>query len=132
VKKILFLLTMCFTLALSSAYAQDAAGYMAVKDTITNADTSSHEMTITGGKSAISFQVNVIKLTGTVAGSVKVWGSVDGSTYGTTAVSTTALTDATANYLVTFTANHYKKYKVDVITTGTSTASTRTYYLYRK
>jgi len=130
-KKILFLIL--FSAIGFVSYSQsDNAGYLAVKDTLTNAEAVSQELALTGVKANVSFQVNVIKLTGTVAGTIKVFGSVDGTTYGTTAVTTTNLTDATANYLIAYTTNSYKSYRVTVETTGTSTASFRTYYLYRK
>lgn len=119
-------------LGMSVNAQQSYEGYMSAKDTLTNAQTVTKEVVIAGPKSNITFQVNVIKLTGTVAGTIKVFGSTDGTTYGTTAVTTTNLTDATANYLIAYTTNSYKKYKVEIATTGTSTASERTYLLYRQ
>ncbi len=110
----------------------DYAGYIKVKDTLTNAQSYSDTVTITGPKHNITFQVNVIKISGTVAGSINVYGSADGVTYGTTALTTTALTDATANYLISYTTNAYKKYRIVRATTGTSAASERVYLLYRK
>lgn len=127
------LIVMLFVgLGMTANAQQSYEGYMAVKDTITNADTSRQEVTITGPKANITFQVNVIKLTGTVAGNLKVYGSLDGSTYVTTPLTTTSLTDGTVNYAVAYTTNSYKKYKVETVTTGTSTASVRTYLLYRQ
>lgn len=118
---------------ISHAQSGDYGGYLGVKDTLTNADTTEYEVSITGAKNAISFQCNVIKLTGTVAGKFDIYGSVDGVTYETAlAANSVTKTDATANYVISFSNNKYKKYKVLSISSGTNTHSQRVYLMYRK
>ena len=108
------------------------AGYLGVKDTLTNADTTVYTVTVPGAKTNISFQCNVIKLTGTVAGKFDIYGSVDGVTYETALAATSVTkTDATANYVISFSSNKYQKYKVYSISSGTNTHSQRVYVLYR-
>ncbi len=135
-----FFSIICFAVALvlfsPGASAQssrnDYAGYLGVKDTLTNADTTVYEVTIGGPKHIIAVQCNVIKLTGTVAGKIDIYGSVDGVTYETAlAASSVTKTDATANYVIKFTSNAYKKYKIYSIGSGTNTHSQRCYLLYR-
>ena len=131
-KKILFILIMLTGFAFNaSAQSGSYAGYAAAKDTLTNTETIDHVVDITGAKDAVSFQLNVIKLTGTISGTVKVYGSVDGTTYGTTAISSDTLVNATNNYMYSYSYNGYKRYKVEISTTGTGTASERLYLLYR-
>lgn len=111
----------------------DYEGYLGVKDTLTNADTTTYEVTITGPKHVISFQCDVTKLTGTVAGKFDIYGSVDGVTYETALAATSVTkTDASANYVISFTTNKYKKYKILSISSGTNTHAQRVYMLYRR
>jgi hypothetical protein len=111
----------------------DYAGYLGALDTLTNTDTTEYIVSIKGAKHIISFQVNVLKLTGTVAGKFDIQGSVDGVNYETAlAASSVTKTDASANYVVTFTNNKYQKYRIRSISSGTNTHSQRVYMLYRK
>ena len=114
----------------TALYGNATTGYL---DTLTNTDTTYYNVVIKGAKTNITFQVDVLKLTGTVAGTIKVFGSANGTTY-ETAVATTAttITDASVNYVVSFTNNKYQKYQVQVIGSGTNTMSNRLYVLYRQ
>ena len=105
--------------------------YLGVKDTLIDADTTTYEVLITGSKSNISFQCNVIKISGTVAGKVDIYGSVDGVTYETAVIGTATKTDASANYVIAFTTNKYQKYKVLSIGSGTNHHSQRIYLMYQ-
>jgi hypothetical protein len=111
----------------------DYAGAMASKlDTLTNADTAYYDATIVGAKQCVSFQVNVTKLTGTLAGKIDVFGSIDGTNWIPTAlVSQQTITDASGVFAAVLTSNSYKKYRLRVITSGTNTSSHRAYLLYR-
>lgn len=107
-----------------------SAGYL---DTLVNTDTTYYTVSIKGAKSNITFQVDALKISGTVAGTIKIFGSANGTTY-ETAVATTAttITDASVNYVVSFTSNKYQKYQVQVIGSGTNNFSNRMYLLYRQ
>lgn len=109
----------------------DYAGYLGVKDTLTNADTTTYEVSVTGKKHSIAFQCNVIKLTGTVAGKFDVYGSVDGVTYETAVITSVTKTDATANYVIKLDYNAYAKYKILSISSGTNTHSQRVFGRWR-
>jgi hypothetical protein len=131
-KKIIACLSILMCLAFVATAQTDYAGYLANKDTITAPGNATHEVTITGAKSALSFQVNVLKISGTVAGSITIYGSVDGTNYETAALDSVALQDASQNYVFKHTSNNYLKYRITVTTTGTSSISERSYVLYRK
>lgn len=109
----------------------DYAGYLGVKDTLTDVDTTVYEILVTGKKHNISFQCNVIKLTGTVAGKFDLYGSVDGVTYETAPITSVTKTDATANYVIKLSYNGYAKYKVASISSGTNTHSQRVFGRWR-
>jgi hypothetical protein len=130
-KLIVFFLLACLTF---TGYSQTgtAEGWMDPLDTLTNADSHSDTITITGPKASVSFLSKVLKLTGTVAGTVNIFGSVDGTNFGTTALTTINLTDASANWQAAYDFNGYKAYRIVTATTGTSTASVRHWYMYRK
>lgn len=130
-KKILFLstLVLMFSLARGQSAVQTALGAL---DTLTNADTTTYTVTVSGAKSTLAFQTNVTKISGTVAGTIKVYGSLDGTNYITTAVTIVTVTDASVNYGITYTSSPYVKYKVQIITSGTQSCSQRTWMVWRK
>lgn len=111
----------------------DYAAYLGPLDTLTNTDTTTYIVSIKGAKHNISIQCNVLKLTGTVAGKLDIYGSVDGVNWETAlATSSVTKTDASANYVVKFTSNQYQKLKILSISSGTNTHSQRVYLLYRR
>lgn len=107
-----------------------SAGYL---DTLVNTDTTYYNVIVKGAKTNITFQVDVLKISGTVAGTIKIFGSANGTTY-ETAVATTAttITDGSVNYRVSFASNNFQKYQVQVIGSGTNNFSNRMYLLYRQ
>lgn len=109
-----------------------AAYLSATNDTLTNADTTTYTVSVTGKKSTISFQTNITKISGTVGGTIKIYGSVDGTNYATTALTTINLTDASANHATVYTSNGYQKYRYQIITSGTQACWQKTYVLYRE
>lgn len=137
-KKIIFLLFMAvamFTLpsVTNKAQAQDAEGWFAALDTLTNADTTTYTLTVTGAKHNVSFQTNVTKISGTVGGTINVYGSVDGTNFLTTAIATQlTITNGSANYGFTFGDNRYKKYRIVIINAAGGVCSQRTWYMYRR
>jgi hypothetical protein len=132
--KILLLLIPLLALACFS-YSQTAAASgvlrTVVKDTVVNAASATHDFVLTGAKTSVSFQVNTAKISGTIAGTIKVFGSVDGTNFTTTALTSVALVDATQVYAITYAGNYFQKYRVVVATTGTSSMSEQTYLMYR-
>lgn len=129
-KKYLLAVVLILSFGLVSK-AQSYNSYLGPLDTLTNAQSKTYTVTVTGAKHCVSFQTNILKISGTVAGTIKVYGSVDGVNYGTTPITTNTLTDASVNWLTVYTSNSYVKYQYVVATTGTSVISERTYLLYR-
>lgn len=79
-----YLLLIVFALTVFAAQAQKGSAVklpLAVGDTITNTGTVSKFITVTGGYSGVSLQYNVHKLSGTGAGTIQLYGSLDGVTY---------------------------------------------------
>lgn len=109
-----------------------ANGASVVLDTLVNTDTTVYIIAVHGAKSSIDFQITVAKISGTVAGTIRLEGSVDGTTYETAlATSATTVTDASVVYRVGLAVNHYQKYRLSVIESGTGSYSNTTYLLYR-
>lgn len=100
----------------------DYRGKVGSRDTLTNAQTDTTYINITGDRSDFTIQVDMRKLTGTVAGTVKYYYSIDGGLIWYL-VETDTLTDATAAH--TFEKNYLpaNQWMVVAATTGTSTAS---------
>jgi hypothetical protein len=105
--------------------------FLGVLDTLTNADATSYTTTISGNKTVITYQVHVLKISGTVAGSIKLYISADGTNWPAAASDSLTLADASGNYQIRRTANSGVKHKITVATTGTSSTSQRTYLFYR-
>lgn len=96
-------------------------------DTLSNTDTTTYIVTpIT--TLGFSLHCVVTKISGTVSSSIKIYGSNDGgTTWITTALSTTNISvDGSSNYGVA-TARNYGKYKIQIITAGTQSFSQRTW-----
>lgn len=126
-KKIIFLLVF-----LSAMYVSNAQSYQSkIGDTtITNAGSPSFTATVAGPKSNVTFGYNIAKTSGTIAGTIVLYGSVDGTNYA--AIDTLTLTDASAIKSVAFNYNAYAKYKVTVNQTGTAVANYKIWLLYRR
>lgn len=94
------------------------------------ADTS--YVTITGAKHTVTFQFNVSKTSGTVAGTIVLYGSIDTSATPTYyPIDTITLTDATASYKLTYNYNQAQKYMAIGTTTGTQESDHHYFVLYR-
>lgn len=111
----------------------------------TNADTSYHTVDLAGQSRNfewLNFVVKGTKTSGTVAGTVTLWGSMDNSrwiaVYGasTTALSDTVttqnLSDGDTNISFFVRNSHFRYYRVRVITTSTQVSSYDAYLLGRK
>lgn len=126
--KKLFLLLI---IGLAGSFASHAQSFRAkiADSTHTNAMTSSFTIPVTGAKGTVTFQYVITKTSGTVAGTIVLLGTVDGTNYVT--LNTYTLTDATVTTGVTYAYNPYAKYKVTVTTTGTQVSNYKIWALYR-
>ena len=91
-------------------------------DTLTNADTSLLNFNAIGSK-VKSFEINALKISGTVAGKVYLQGTVDGSNW--LNVDSLVLADQAAIQIKTVlpTVTSYYSYRTKCITTGTQSFS---------
>lgn len=89
-------------------------------------------ITLTGGYSTVSIQPIVTEVSGTTAGKVKLYGSVDATNY--VLLDSLVLSDVTTaqTKVWNITPNKYAKYKVEAVGTGTMNAVLRVWYLCRK
>lgn len=126
-KKVIgFLVLLAMTFAV---HAQSYQGKIA-DTTITNAGAPAYAVTVAGAKSNVTFGYNITKTSGTVAGTIVLSGSVDGTNYAT--LNTYTLTDASVNTSISYAYNGYAKYKVTVNQTGTDVANYKIWLLYRR
>ena len=123
-KKLILLLVVLFAgLGLSAQTNFTNSG-----DTITNSGTVSAtaEIKNAGG---VSIQAVVTKISGTVAGTAVLQGSLDGSTYYTFAADTLTLSDVSSQTLIWNVAeNYYINYKVLFTESGTMSAKAEAFY----
>lgn len=121
----------------------DPAGASATVNT--NADTSYHTVDLAGqtrNYEWLNFVVKGTKTSGTVAGTVTLWGSMDNSrwiaVYGASTsamadtVTTQNLSDGDTNLAFFVRNTNFRYYRVRVITTGTQVSSYVAYLLGRK
>lgn len=118
--------TLLFVLALICSLFVSAQGYdyeMAGSDTITNSATVNVTQTLASPYDVASFQAVVTKVDGTVAGTVLLQGSNDGTNYVDISTDTLTLTDvATQSYLWSVTDAPYKYYRLKGTGSGTMNA----------
>jgi len=133
-KKLLLLVALFIGITVTSK-AQDYSGLLKAATTITAPTTDSTVVAITGSRSVVTFNAQLTKVSGTVAGSITLM-------YKTTKLAseqwithtTTALTDQAGTKAYTFelAKNVGVQYKLVLTTTGTSVNTYRPYLLYRK
>ncbi len=102
-------------------------------DTITTSSstgTKSHVFTLKGNQETVSGQIDVVKISGTVAGYIQYQVSVDGGTKYKT-VATDTLTDATATYYHEWTERPQYYKALVTITTGTQSTAYRFWRCHR-
>jgi hypothetical protein len=139
-KKIIFLLIVSASLAISS-HAQRASLFPLVAgDTISTSaslDTVSKIVSVTAGYAALGIQVNFTKVSGTITNKAYLYSSIDGVGYQLTD-SATAFANSAGLQSVWFTkvTAPYVYYKVMVRNIGASTSTesgiVRVYYVLRK
>lgn len=109
-------------------------------DTLSNTDTLDVYYKVRGEYATISIQCKIVKVSGTVAGTVTLQGSVDGTNYETVdtmtmitdAVTYTATNVATQTKTFIIDHNPYLYYKLRYIGSGTMAAILSGYLLPRK
>lgn len=102
-------------------------------DTLDNTEADTTIVTISGYKRAVTFQHNVTKISGTVAGTIILYGTVDTSASPVwVTLKTDSLTDGTHVHTNVLTTNSWKKYRIIKTGIGTQSSSHRTYLLYRE
>lgn len=101
-------------------------------DTLTNTDTTTYTVAVSGAKRCVTWVWNQVKISGTVTQSFKIYGSNDnGTTYTTYAVdSISGSNNATNVYSLRWTNNPFQKYKVIILSSGTQVFSQRTRLTY--
>lgn len=131
-KKIILLL-ICSVGAFVATQAQMTVAksynqYLGVLDTLTNTDTTTYTVDIKGPKKVVTWVWDQKKISGTVTQSFKIYGSNDGgTTYTTYAVDSIAGSNNASNvYSLRWTSNHFQKYKVIILSSGTQQTSQRT------
>lgn len=117
-----------------SAYAQQATLMPLVAgDTIVNGAAVSKVIPISAGYSGIAIQPVITKISGTVGGTVVIWGSLDGVNYKSLATLIASMANQTTNTDVyTLATAPYTYLKVVSTGTGTMSAKVRIYYVLRR
>lgn len=131
-KKILFALTLLF--ATAAAFAQTTM--TASSATNTNAVTQTHTTSLRGAATnydVITIQAVGTKVSGTPAGTVIIYGSLDGTNYVAIGADTMTITNtASQTHVWTFDKTRYAYYQAAVATTGTQVSTWALYLLGRK
>lgn len=124
-----FLLTFCLAIAWQPAQCQRSA---TVGDTMTNANTQTISTDLTLN-SLVGIQASVVKVSGTVAGTAILQGTIDG--VGWQAIDTLTLANVATNtevWAITPDTNNYRQYRVVFATTGTQVSIPRVAWLRRQ
>ena len=135
-KKILYLAFMCVCVAfIGRVHAQGPMS--ASQTTLTNADTSYLTATPGGGK-FVSLQLNITKVSGTVAGSVLVQSSNDASSWYTSTdtahavIGAYTITDGNQSKFWELGEQRSRYYRLRVITTGTQVSTVNGFFWVNK
>jgi hypothetical protein len=113
-----------------TAYAQTAM--TPATDTVTNAATRDLSLKIPGTNAVLTFQLNVVKLSGTTAGTAFVQGSLDGVNYVTLPGSDTlTLANASVTKAWVQPRSNFLFYRIRVVGSGTQSTQLKGLALYR-
>jgi hypothetical protein len=134
-RKLLFALVLCVAgmVAHAQNYPTDYASQIGTTRTLANATPDTVSFSIGKSRSAITVKYDIIKNSGTVAGTIVLQGKITAanSTEAWTTINSYTLTDATAVNSVLLTANHYSNYRVITTPSGTQNSTHKKYLLYR-
>lgn len=130
-KKLFILLFLCC--AGMVTHAQDFAGQIGTTRTLANATPDTISFAITKSRTAITVKYDIIKNSGTVAGTIVLQGKITGaaSAEAWTTLNSYTLTDATAVNSVALTSNQYVNYRIITTPSGTQNSTHKKYLLYR-
>lgn len=115
----------------NKAIAVTTTAYGNALDTVDNAEshyTNTSTVPDWNGSKTVQAQVIVKKISGTVGGTLGLYGSMDGIEW-TICETATTPSDGSANYYIS-TSKRFAKYRIGWTGTGTMSASFRTYFLY--
>lgn len=127
-KKIIILL---FALV-AFATASEGQVVASTADTLTNTDTANIvKMTNQDAFVCYSMQAVVNKISGTLAGTVQLEGSNDGTNYVETGDSLTLVDGAVFSGLINISTKQYKYFRAKVYQSGTVVAEIRIYWYYK-
>ena len=133
-KKFLFL--SAFIIALCTTGAQAQTRMTASADTNIDATTTTHTANLAGDLNTfetITIQAVGTKVSGTVAGTAILYGSIDGTTYHAIGADTLTLANVATNSKIwTLDKTRYKYYRVSVATTGTQKSVWKVWLLGRR
>lgn len=120
------------SLKAQTGYLLSSTGH-ASTDTLTNAGTVSQLKQITGYHKVLSIQTTITKVTGTPAGTVVLYGSLDGTTYDTIPGTErfTITNVATQTIIWPLGESRYVYYKVVTAGSGTQSSRVKSYYILR-
>lgn len=103
-------------------------------DTLNNTDTLYKTISVTSGYSVFGVEVDVTKLSGTVAGNVVLIGSLSGANYTPVAGDTVALANTTGTQVLKFrrVSPDGTSYRLQFISSGTQSYVPRIYFVLKK
>lgn len=128
---LLFLIPLLIAQAQTEAKPMIASNGLA-QDTVSNTGTETWTLKVAGFQKTVSVQAVITKISGTVAGTYKLQGSLTGTDYVDIASQTASATDVTTNTAI-FTAENskYLYYRVTYTGSGTMSARARCYLVAR-
>lgn len=130
-KRIVTILFIAFV-AIAAKPAKAQTAFSPVKDTITNAETVDLTLRISGLYNVLTLQLNILKLTGTTAGTAFVQGSLDGSNYNTIpGTDTLTLANASQSKAWVLKRSDFLFYRIRTVGTGTQSTSVAGLALFR-
>lgn len=130
-KKLLSILALVAVFAFSGVESKaQSAVLISSTDTLNDAETVYISLpTLTGGYYAIGIQAKVTKVSGTVAGTAIIQGSLDGTNYVTIGSDTLTFSDQATNTKVwAITPSVYQYHRVKFVSSGTQVSIPKVYY----
>lgn len=131
-KFILIAILGLFSFAADAQVTNMVSRYSNTTDTVANTDTKYMYVTVTASHENVSIQPVITKVSGTVAGTYFVQGSLDGTNYVSNIVASDSVTatNVTTNTVVwVLDSKAYKYYRVGYTGSGTMNATLKSYFL---
>lgn len=117
----------------NGVYLKSVSSRTQTLDTITNATTKTQYASITGFQDVLTIQTTITKISGTTAGAVYLYGSLDNVNYVKIATDTLALANVSTAQVKLWNVNPstVQYYQVRVVPTGTQSTKIQSYAIYR-